>query len=68
MISKVRITLDIPIKHHIEASEVYIRTAVLESVYNQETSISSKEPKKSYSIMRDTFRQAIILPNTKTST
>jgi len=63
MITTVRITMDIPIEHHSDASEKYITTAVQEAVHNNKVSVLSSRDVESYKVLADTNRHTEILRN-----
>ena len=67
MISKIRLTMDIPVEHHSDADETYLRNAVLEGIRNMQTTVRTSDTKRAYSIMKDTFRHTEVLPHDHSS-
>jgi len=50
MITIFKVTMDVPIEHHPDASDDYLEIAVKQSIFNQKISCVNRNPVSSYAV------------------
>ena len=62
MISTVRLTMDIPIEHHPNATDQYIKDKVLRAVHDLKTEVTSTTKTETYRVFQTASCYTYVLP------